>query len=380
MSYGSVATHGFMIFDEVRNGVYARALQSRITTDSVVLDLGAGLGLHGLVAAAAGARRVFLVETQAVVRIAMEIASANGLADRVVAIEKRIEDVVLPEQVDVIVSVLTGNLLFSEDLLPSLFHARDHFLKKGGSLLPDAAELVVAPVHAPAMHEKYVGRWSCPVQGLDYSAARRFACNEILWLRQTEVTAENLSPGQAVERLDLMAATHADCRAQGEFTVTSTGICHGLIGWIRLRLGSESLSTHPHEQAGQESHWARAFLPVNAPIELLAGETVAISLMRPHGGDWVWTIKAAAGTRSQSGFFAHPDGPDRLHRVLPQHRPSLGSHGRSTRLALTLMDGNTTNQQIAERLMEAEPASFPTLMRALAMVRSISQRYTNKNP
>ncbi|MBK6360782.1 MAG: hypothetical protein IPF39_12990 [Comamonadaceae bacterium] len=44
-------------------------------------------GVHGLLAAAAGARRVYLVEPEPVLRIAMEIAQANGLQDRVVALQ-----------------------------------------------------------------------------------------------------------------------------------------------------------------------------------------------------------------------------------------------------------------------------------------------------
>jgi predicted RNA methylase len=115
----------------------------------VVLDLGAGLGVHGLLAAAAGAKRVYLVEPEPVVQLAKEIARANGLADRIVILEGRIEEVELPEQVDLIISVFTGNLLYSEDLLPSLFHARDRYLKPGGHLVPDFAELLLAPCRRP---------------------------------------------------------------------------------------------------------------------------------------------------------------------------------------------------------------------------------------
>ena len=51
-----------MALDEVRNRAYAQALRRVITPESVVLDLGAGLGTLGLLAAKLGARRVYLVE------------------------------------------------------------------------------------------------------------------------------------------------------------------------------------------------------------------------------------------------------------------------------------------------------------------------------
>jgi len=65
--------------------------------DTVVLDLGAGTGVHGLMAARMGARRVYLVEPEDIISVAEEIAEANGLRDRVRCIQGRIEDVSLPE-------------------------------------------------------------------------------------------------------------------------------------------------------------------------------------------------------------------------------------------------------------------------------------------
>ena len=68
-----------MVFDRVRNGAYAAAIRRYVSPDSVVLDVGAGLGVLGLLAAAAGARKVYLVEPESVVKGALEIAKHNGL-------------------------------------------------------------------------------------------------------------------------------------------------------------------------------------------------------------------------------------------------------------------------------------------------------------
>jgi len=51
MSYADVIGHRSMAFDETRNRAYEAAIQRVVTRDSVVLDLGAGLGIHGLMAA-----------------------------------------------------------------------------------------------------------------------------------------------------------------------------------------------------------------------------------------------------------------------------------------------------------------------------------------
>ena len=55
--YDTVQEHHAMIFDDQRNGIYARAIKQKVDNKSVVLDLGSGLGIHGLIAARAGAKK-----------------------------------------------------------------------------------------------------------------------------------------------------------------------------------------------------------------------------------------------------------------------------------------------------------------------------------
>ena len=97
MSYGQLASHASMVFDEVRNRAYLEAMQALIGPETVVLDLGAGIGVLGLLAAKAGARHVYCVEPSPVARHIRPLAEATGVGDRVTAIQSRIEDAVLPE-------------------------------------------------------------------------------------------------------------------------------------------------------------------------------------------------------------------------------------------------------------------------------------------
>ena len=77
--YSSVEYHRTMNFDGVRNPAYERAIRDAVTSKSVVLDLGAGLGMLGFVAARAGARMVYLVEPEPVIEVTRKVAEANGL-------------------------------------------------------------------------------------------------------------------------------------------------------------------------------------------------------------------------------------------------------------------------------------------------------------
>lgn len=364
-----------MVFDAHRNGLYAQAIRNLVTPDSVVLDLGAGMGIHGLIAAAAGAKRVYLVEPEPVVRIAEEIARANGYAERVVVLENRIEDVNLPEQVDLIISVFTGNLLYSEDLLPSLFHARDRYLKPGGKLVPDLAELMIAPISALELHAKYIGCWSEPTFGLDFSAARRFAGNEILWLNREELKAERLGQGTALSAIDLAAAVKTDCRGEVRCRIQKSGLCHGLLGWIRIRLGEAWLSTDPDDP---EVHWSPVVLPLDPPLALQEGEEISINLQRPARGDWTWSVKAGEGSRRHSSFLGRADGPRRLRKMAPDYHPGLGRRGEHTLRALAMMQEGRSNQEIALALVALDPTAFAGMDEALLLVQGLALRYAGK--
>lgn len=57
----------------------------------------------------------------------------------------KIEDIDLPEKVDIIISEPIGFLLVHERMLESYVVARDRFLKPGGLMFPTTGSIVIAP-------------------------------------------------------------------------------------------------------------------------------------------------------------------------------------------------------------------------------------------
>lgn len=361
-----------MALDRVRNEAYAGAIRRCVTRDSVVLDLGAGLGIHGLLAAAAGARRVYMVEPEPVVNVAREIANAHGFGDRVVTLTRKIEEVELPEQVDMIVSVFTGDLLFSEDLLPSLFHARDKYLKPGGRMIPEAAELMLAPVAAKEFHARELAIWSQPHLGLDFSAARTGAANGLYWQRRGEYAMQRLADPLAIAAIDLTKAPAADCKGRADYPILQDGDCHGLLAWIRLNLDGEWLTSDPEAPA---VHWSPVMLPLDPPLPLVAGERVGVELDRPAFGEWTWTIHAPAGRQRHSTFLERPCTLEWMQALSPDYQPGLRPEGEVILLALQMMQGNLSNREIAAELVRRHPARFADAAPALAFVRKLLARY-----
>jgi hypothetical protein len=362
-----------MTFDERRNTAYERALAELVGPESVVLDLGAGLGVHGLLAARLGARRVYLVEPEDIGLLALKAAKANGLAERMKLLQGRIEEVEVPELVDVIVAAFTGNFLLEEDLLPSLFFARDRFLKPGGALIPDSAVMEAVPVQAPELYEREISDWSKPCLDLDFSSARQHGSNAIYYDRDRLERAQYLSKPADLLCLDFAAATDTNCTAEAVYSIDETGVCHGWAGWFRMRLGDDWLSTAPHEP---RVHWSPAFLPVDPPIEVKKDDQLRFRLVRPPFGPWSWFVKAGESEQRHCTLFARPLSADALSKNSPDYRPTVSREGEATRFVLSQIDGQRSVQDVAGLLSDHFPSRFGGFEESVAFVRKIVKQYS----
>ena len=364
MSYFDVTDHRAMVFDGVRNRAYARALEKLVGPGTTVLDLGAGLGVHGLTAARLGAAAVHLVEPSPVLEVARRVAADNGL-DNIHCHACTAQDLCLDARVDVLVSVFTGNFLLGEDLLPTLFRARDDFLAPGGSMVPDRARMEVVPVSAPAYYGEQIDQW-CTYAGagsardapsVDFRAARPYAANTLYWDARECFDANPLAAAATLLELDFTVATSAGCDRHLEVELPQGGTCHGWLGWFQLRLGDDWLSTAGEPEA---THWRPVLLPLATPIEVAAGETLGFSLQRPEFGEWTWTTEHRGKRQRQSTFLSRPLPAQRLRRASGNYQPRLNERGEAARWVLARMAGETTVGQLAVDL----PAQFPGLFRS----------------
>jgi SAM-dependent methyltransferase len=376
VSYFEVAGHRSMALDERRNLAYDEALRQAVGPESVVLDLGAGLGIHGLMAARLGARRVYLVEPEDVVFLAGEIAEANGYGSVVRCLQGRVEDVELPEQVDIIVSALTGNFLVTEDLLPSLFFARDGVLKPGGMLIPSAARMEAAPVSAAKFHAKEIGGWSAAQQGIDLSPARSYAANTLFYRPEDAGEMVCLAEPQVLQTVDFQRDAYAGVHTNTTYPIARSGICHGWLGWFSMKLGDAWVSTSPFEPP---MHWTPAFLPVDPPIALEAGQRVSLTLDREPFGDWTWRIDAGQTRQEHSTFFATPMSATTLQKASLAYLPRLSRDGAALCDVFSKFDGATPVSAIVDWVMSSYPERYASRDEAIAFVQRLVKRYANSS-
>ena len=111
--YAQLLHQGNMLQDLTRTGTYRHAFVSNAVDfhDKVVLDVGTGTGILAIFACQAGARKVYAVEASQSAEIARLLIQANGYSDRIEVIQAKLEDVQLPEKVDIIISEPIGFLL-----------------------------------------------------------------------------------------------------------------------------------------------------------------------------------------------------------------------------------------------------------------------------
>jgi len=361
-----------MVFDDHRNHFYAKAIEQAVNSGSVVLDLGAGLGIHGFMAARQGASRVYMVEPASILDITLQLIDANQLSDRVKCIRGKIEEIALPEKVDTIISVFTGNFLLTEDLLPSLFHARDKYLKPGGKLIPDRAAMEVVPVSAPDYYAEHIDCWLSDSSGIDFGIVRNFAANSLYHDTPSDRDAEFLAnPAQLLE-LDFMTATKASCRNNTEVVATRDGLCHGWLGWFRQRLGETWLSTSPQEK---QTHWRQVFLPLAEPLSIIRGDCLSFELNRPEFGEWTWTSTHNGKKQRHSTFLSSPVSSKSMQQLSDAYEPGLTEKGEAARDVLTHMNGDITTEKIANQLVTCYAELFHNQQQAVRFVKDLIARY-----
>ncbi|XP_019863119.1 PREDICTED: histone-arginine methyltransferase CARMER-like, partial [Amphimedon queenslandica] len=92
--------------------------------DKVVVDVGAGSGILSVFAVQAGARKVYAIEASSMAVHCQKLIKSNKLASKIIVIAGKVEEIDLPETVDVVVSEPMGYMLFNERMLESYVHAR----------------------------------------------------------------------------------------------------------------------------------------------------------------------------------------------------------------------------------------------------------------
>src|SRR5688572_9797615 len=98
-----------MVADRPRTDAFAAAISEVVRPTDIVLDVGTGSGILAMLAARAGARKVYAIDQSNIAVTAARLVVENRLDDRIEVIKGAADTLVLPEKVDLIISEWLGH-------------------------------------------------------------------------------------------------------------------------------------------------------------------------------------------------------------------------------------------------------------------------------
>lgn len=359
--------HRGYLGDTVRTQAFHAALARTLKGGEVVADLGCGSGILGQLALKLGAAHVYAIDEGPILDIARESAARAGLSERTTFIRGRVQQVVLPEQVDVLICDHVGYLGIDYGVLDLLQDAIRRFLKPGGAVIPSRLELSLAPVSSKAC-ETLLRSWRADGVPAEFH-----------WLNDWTVNTKHgvtLRPddllGPPVPLADLpIRSVRADFHSwKRTLEIERDGSMHGIAGWFDCELvPGIHMSNSP--LAATPINRPVAFLPLGEAVNVRAGQRIDASVVcRPADALLAWTIRFPDQDVEfrQSTWLGMPLDLSNIYRADPQRVPRLTPTAQLRDMILGYCDGRRTAAEIEALVLAKHADAFPTEAEAIRMV------------
>ncbi|XP_063175328.1 histone-arginine methyltransferase CARM1-like isoform X3 [Chroicocephalus ridibundus] len=239
--YGCLSQQQNMMQDFVRTATYHRAiLQNYLDfTDKVVLDVGCRSGILSFFAVQAGARKVYAVEASSMAKYAELLVRSNNLSDKITVLSGKIEEISLPESVDVVISEPMGYMLFNERMLESYLHAKK-WLNSNGMMFPTYSDIHLAPFSDEQLYMEHYSRANFWYQecfyGVNLSSLRSAAVDEYFRQPIVDTFDVRILMARTVKyTVNFMEAAEEDLHRVEipfVFQMMQSGLIHGLAFWF----------------------------------------------------------------------------------------------------------------------------------------------------
>jgi type II protein arginine methyltransferase len=290
MSAGELSEHAGYLADAVKMAAYQEAFASVVDESSVVVDLGAGSGILGLLAAGAGARKVYAIDSGPIIGPAADVVASSPFRDRFVHLRARSTDVTLPELADVVVCDQIGGFVYDAGVLEFFADARARLMAPDAVCVPAAFDLVMAPARCDPIRRQ-IDLWGARPQDIDFEPFRQLAVN-----------TEHHVDGSDV-RVLAMGAIGASVQAddaspfigRSHCVVDRPGRMDGVAGWFRAHLGGGVEMTNDPDAADRMDRWVNVY-PIDAPVQLQVGDEVTVEIdVRPATYVATWRVRVHRG-------------------------------------------------------------------------------------
>jgi ubiquinone/menaquinone biosynthesis C-methylase UbiE len=283
-----------MIKDKMRCNSYRNAViqNPQDFKDKVVLDVGCGTGILSMFCVEAGAKKVYAIDASDIADHAKKIVEINGLSDKIEVIKGKMEEIVLPEKVDVIISEWMGLFLLFESMLESVILARNRWLKEDGKMYPSKARLHIAPIANEEFKDK-MEFFTKPQYGINFSCLVPLVKYEFTYYcnRAQSFPSEYVcSNSQVFFESDLRTVQPQDIKvvhSNFKFTNFNKNYLNGFGTWFDVSFeGSQStvlLTTSPFNTL---THWKQDMFLFDEPIKVKDDSIIEGKIVAKQG-EWI---------------------------------------------------------------------------------------------
>lgn len=279
-----------MLADSRRMRLYRQAIMQVVKPGDVVVDLGTGLGVLAVMAAQAGARRVYAVDIRPqVMPHADRVIADNGFSDIITLVQADASKLELPEPVDVIINELIGDFGTDENIHECVQPVAAAYLKPGGRVIPSRLTTHLVGVSYEA---EFRGVYTGDYEGLNLSGALQseLAFDPAPIMYGLRRRPRELTSVATVENIDFEAPL-SDRRYQHpvQLEVVADGDLQGLVGFFRSQLApGVDLDNYPCYPGCHWVNWHWPWVPFK-PIRV--GDVLNGMLITPAltvASVWRW--------------------------------------------------------------------------------------------
>jgi len=372
-----------MLTDEQRLDAYVQALKEVITPESVVLDLGAGTGIFSILACDFGAKKVYSVEVNPLIKLLQDVIDEKGYESKIEIIQKLSTDLELDEKANVMVSDIHGGFPLFESSIETIIDARERLLTNDAVMIPRKETIYFAVSQADEIYEKNIKRYLADFHGFSIPSAERLVFNR--WFSAKDKEEKLLTDAKVFGEVDYATIEEPSFSQDFEWEIKEAGTAHGLRGWFENELSDTNGVSNAIEV--EDSTYASPFFPFEKEVKVKKGDRVVATISAKYEkGDYAWSwrtqifekgkkgkIKADFNQSVLASMFIEPEV---LLKRSEYFVPNRNETAEIDTFILGQMDGEAMQGDIADALVEKFPKKFKKFENALEYAANISQRYS----
>jgi 2-polyprenyl-3-methyl-5-hydroxy-6-metoxy-1,4-benzoquinol methylase len=290
-----------LLEDFIRLEAYRKAIYSRVSEDSIVVDLGCGSGILSFFAYQAGAKKIYAIEnSDYIIQLAEKVAEFNSFNHKIKFINKHsnmITKDMINEEIDILITETLGTWALEENILTNIIDFRDKFLKKGGTIIPNQINLYLVPYESSKLHKKDIvlGEKLKDKFKIDFDQylIPNNAIGYVLDNSDFKITRNNflIAPIKFAD-IDLEKTTENQINKSFKIDMINIGndrLLHGFCGYFDAILSHKtdhtiSLSNSPIEH---DTNFSQVYFPIQKPIRIKSNNIINIQIEFTPPSNWV---------------------------------------------------------------------------------------------